>query len=58
LENVWKMIDCALPSMLPPPSPCSTRAKMSIGRLVARPHRIDASVKAMSEKMKYVFRPK
>lgn len=49
--KVSKRNDCALASRPPPPSPWRTRAMTSVTRLVETPQRIDARVKAMSEKM-------
>ena len=50
--KVSKRIACALASRPPPPSPWSTRATISMGRLVAMPHSIEATVKPTSEKTK------
>ena len=50
--NVSNRMACAFASRPPPQRPWSTRAAVSIHRLVESPHSTDESVKPISEKMK------
>src|ERR1700682_226526 len=43
-ENVSARIACSDGCRPPPPAPCRTRAMMSIGRLVAMPHKNEQTV--------------
>ena len=51
------MMTCPVASSPPPPSPWTTRQKISPGRDVERPHINEASVKTMMEAAKYCRRP-
>ena len=50
-------IACASGSMPPPPMPCSTRARISIGMLMASPHSREATVNTMIDSISSRLRP-
>ena len=49
---------CAMGWSAPPPAPWSTRARISISRLVAAPHAADAAVKNSVQVRRTRLRPK
>ncbi len=48
IGNVSRRMACATIIIVPPPTPWITRNATSTGRLRARPHAIEASVKAIT----------
>ena len=51
------MMDCASGCMPPPPAPCSTRARISMGMLSANPQNMEAAVKSRMEMISRRLRP-
>ncbi len=56
-EKLSRRIACAMGWSAPPPTPCSTRAKISTPRLVAAPHAAEASVKITMQVSRKRLRP-
>ncbi len=50
-------MDCASGCMPPPPTPCSTRATISMGMLMAMPQSMDAAVNDRMESISRRLRP-